>query len=128
VAIAAKSSGTRVQTWLPKSLAEQLRAQAELERRTVSAIVRLAIEDRLGPVGQDRLTGGAMTSRRVSFHAGPVKVADSPEPGRKGQGAHALLAIREGSDEGAGLEAGFSPALAGAELDQRTDTIGGLGR
>ena len=34
--IATKSTGTRVQTWLPQSLAEQLRAQAELERRSVS--------------------------------------------------------------------------------------------
>jgi Ribbon-helix-helix protein, copG family len=45
--IATKSSGTRVQTWLPISLAEQLKAQADLERRSVSAVIRLAVEDQL---------------------------------------------------------------------------------
>jgi hypothetical protein len=35
-----KPSGTRVQTWLPISLAEQLKAQADLERRSVSAVIR----------------------------------------------------------------------------------------
>lgn len=42
-----KSSGTRVQTWLPIPLVEQLKAQAELERRSVSSVVRLAVEDQL---------------------------------------------------------------------------------
>jgi hypothetical protein len=50
--IATKSTGTRVQTWLPQSLAEQLRAQAELERRSVSAVIRLALEDQLRREGR----------------------------------------------------------------------------
>jgi hypothetical protein len=49
---AEKSSGTRVQTWLPVSLAEQLKAQADLERRSVSAVIRLAVEDQLRKDGQ----------------------------------------------------------------------------
>jgi hypothetical protein len=44
---ATKSTSTRVQTWLPISLAEQLRAQCAIERRSISQTVRLAIEDRL---------------------------------------------------------------------------------
>ena len=48
VAVAAKgSSGIRLQTWLPIGLAEQLKAQADLERRSVSAVIRLAVEDQL---------------------------------------------------------------------------------
>jgi hypothetical protein len=42
-----KTTGTRVMTWLPISLAEQLRAEAELERRSVSSLIKLSIEDRL---------------------------------------------------------------------------------
>ena len=49
---AEKSSGTRVQTWLPLSLAEQVRAQADLERRSVSALIRLAVEDQLRKEGR----------------------------------------------------------------------------
>ena len=41
------STGTRVQTWLPISLAEQLKAQADLERRSVSSAIRNLIEDEL---------------------------------------------------------------------------------
>jgi hypothetical protein len=37
----------RIQAWVPSTLAEQLRAQADLERRSISQTVRLAIEDRL---------------------------------------------------------------------------------
>lgn len=40
-------AGQVIQTWLSPALAEQLKAQADLEHRTVSATVRLAIEDRL---------------------------------------------------------------------------------
>ena len=43
----AKQSGTViVQSVLPPDLAEQLKAQAELERRSVSQTIRLALEDR----------------------------------------------------------------------------------
>ena len=42
---ATKPTGTRIQTWLPISLAEQLKAQADLERRSVSSAIRNLIED-----------------------------------------------------------------------------------
>lgn len=47
MAIAAKESGKVVQSWVPPELAAQLTAQAELERRSVSSTIRLAIEDKL---------------------------------------------------------------------------------
>ena len=47
MATAMKPTGTRVQTWLPISLAEQLKAQADLERRSVSSAIRNLIEDEL---------------------------------------------------------------------------------
>jgi hypothetical protein len=42
-----KSQAERIQAWVPSTLAEAVRAQAALERRSVSQTVRLAIEDRL---------------------------------------------------------------------------------
>ena len=42
-----ETTGTRVQTWLPISLAEQLKAQADLERRSISSAIRIAVEDQL---------------------------------------------------------------------------------
>jgi hypothetical protein len=42
-----KSTGTKLQTWLPISLAEQLKAQADAERRSVSGLIKLCVEDRL---------------------------------------------------------------------------------
>lgn len=36
-----------VQSVLPPDLAEQLKAQAELERRSISATIRIALEDQL---------------------------------------------------------------------------------
>lgn len=47
MAIATEPSGKVVQSWVPAELAEQLKAKAELERRSVSSTIRLAIEDRL---------------------------------------------------------------------------------
>jgi hypothetical protein len=47
VATDTKETGVNVQSWLPPHLAEQLKAQAELERRSVSAVIRLALEDQL---------------------------------------------------------------------------------
>jgi hypothetical protein len=47
-----QESGTRVQTWLPIPLVEQLKAQADLERRSVSAVIRLAVEDQLRKDGR----------------------------------------------------------------------------
>ena len=45
--IGTKSTGTRVQTWLPNSLAEQLKAEAERSSRSVSNLIKVAVEDRL---------------------------------------------------------------------------------
>jgi Ribbon-helix-helix protein, copG family len=47
VAVATKDTGKVVQTWIGPALAEQLKQQAEQKRRSVSALVRIAIEDRL---------------------------------------------------------------------------------
>jgi hypothetical protein len=47
VAIATKQTGIVLQSWVSPALAERLKAQAELERRSVSATIRLALEDRL---------------------------------------------------------------------------------
>ena len=40
-------SGVIVQSWVPPQLAEQLKAEADLERRSVSAVIRIALEDKL---------------------------------------------------------------------------------
>jgi hypothetical protein len=40
-------AGTVVQAWVPPSLAAELRARALDERRSVSAMIRIAIEDAL---------------------------------------------------------------------------------
>jgi hypothetical protein len=40
-------SGQQVQTWLNPQLAEAVRREAALERRSVSGLIRLLIEDRL---------------------------------------------------------------------------------
>jgi Ribbon-helix-helix protein, copG family len=42
-----KPSAAVAHTWLPADLAEQLKAQAELERRSVSSVIRIAVEDKL---------------------------------------------------------------------------------
>ena len=48
MATEAKESGrVIVQSVLPPALAERLKAQAELERRSISAVVRNAVEDQL---------------------------------------------------------------------------------
>jgi hypothetical protein len=44
-------AGEVVQSWVPPELARDLRQQAERERRSVSAVIRLAIEDALQPNG-----------------------------------------------------------------------------
>jgi hypothetical protein len=40
MAIAAKTPGTRVQSWLPVELAADLKHYAEAERRSISSVVR----------------------------------------------------------------------------------------
>ena len=40
-------TGIKIESWVPVPLAEQLKAQAELERRSVSATIRNALEDQL---------------------------------------------------------------------------------
>jgi hypothetical protein len=52
VAIATKQTGVVLQSWVSPALAEALKAQAELERRSVSATIRLAVEDRLRREGR----------------------------------------------------------------------------
>jgi hypothetical protein len=47
VAASTETPGVVLQSRVPPELAEQLRAQAELERRSVSATIRILIEDRL---------------------------------------------------------------------------------
>ena len=48
MATEAKESGrVIVQSVLPPALAERLKAQAERERRSISAVVRNAVEDQL---------------------------------------------------------------------------------
>jgi len=42
-----KQSGTVIQAWLPHPLDQELRKQAEAERRSLSSTIRLAIEDKL---------------------------------------------------------------------------------
>ena len=42
---AAKSTGTIVQAWVPVELADELKQHAERERRSVSSVVRNAVED-----------------------------------------------------------------------------------
>jgi hypothetical protein len=39
--------GMVVQAWVPSALARQIKARAEHERRSVSAVIRNAVEDRL---------------------------------------------------------------------------------
>ena len=62
--ITEKSTAERIQAWVPSSLAEALRAQADLERRSISHTVKLAIEDRL----HQRSSGEADEPRRIPFH------------------------------------------------------------
>jgi hypothetical protein len=44
---ASKSTGTKLQTWLPISLAEELKAEAERSSRSVSNLIKVAVEERL---------------------------------------------------------------------------------
>ena len=39
--------GKRVGCWMPSNLADEVKAQARRERRSVSNLVRLAVENRL---------------------------------------------------------------------------------
>jgi Ribbon-helix-helix protein, copG family len=47
VATETKETGVNVQSWLPPDLAQQVRAKAEAEKRSISQVVRLALEDQL---------------------------------------------------------------------------------
>jgi predicted transcriptional regulator len=49
VAIATKDTGIRVETWLSPRLARELKQLADRDRRSISAVVRNAVEDRLRP-------------------------------------------------------------------------------
>jgi hypothetical protein len=54
VAIATKQTGVVLRELGAPALAEQVKEQAELERRSVSATIRLAVEDRLRREGRTR--------------------------------------------------------------------------
>ena len=43
----AQATGQVLQTWVPPALAVQVKARAQSEHRTISALIRLAIEDKL---------------------------------------------------------------------------------
>ena len=45
-------SGVRLQSWVPPALAAELKQHADAERRSVSQVVRLAIEDQLRAKGR----------------------------------------------------------------------------
>jgi predicted transcriptional regulator len=47
VAIASKDTGKRIETWLSPSLARELKELADRDRRSMSAVIRNAVEDRL---------------------------------------------------------------------------------
>lgn len=55
-----ESSGERVQSWMPTDLADRLRAHSLVERRSISQLVRLAVEDSfIRPAGRWRRSDGA---------------------------------------------------------------------
>jgi Ribbon-helix-helix protein, copG family len=56
MATATKPTGTRIQTWVPLDLAAELKQHAERERRSIGAVIRLAIEDTLVGVPSSRVT------------------------------------------------------------------------
>jgi hypothetical protein len=62
---AAKPTGTRIQTWVPLDLAAELKQHADRERRSVSAVVRNAVEDAVVGTARRRPSPGSMTSTAV---------------------------------------------------------------
>lgn len=52
MATSTQSPGVIVQSWVPPELAEQLKAEADLQRRSVSAVIRIAVEDQLRKEGR----------------------------------------------------------------------------
>ena len=54
MAAATKSTGVVIQSWVTPQLAAELKRYAEAERRSVSAAIRIALEDRLRPGPEDR--------------------------------------------------------------------------
>jgi len=61
----AKPTGTRIQTWVPLDLAAELRQHAERERRSVSSVIRNAVEDTLVGAPRRRPAPGSTTSTAV---------------------------------------------------------------
>jgi CopG-like RHH_1 or ribbon-helix-helix domain, RHH_5 len=62
---AAKSTGTIVQSWVPVELADELKEHAQRERRSVSSVVRNAIEDAVVGAPRRRAPSGSTTSTAV---------------------------------------------------------------
>jgi hypothetical protein len=61
-----ESNGTVFQAWFPHPLDEQLRKQAESERRSLSQTIRLAVEDSFAEntrEGRRRAGGGGFLGR-----------------------------------------------------------------
>ena len=61
----AKSTGTIVQAWVPVELAAELKAHADRERRSVSSVVRNAVEDAIVGAPRRRSSPGSTTSTVV---------------------------------------------------------------
>jgi hypothetical protein len=49
----AKTSGTIIQSWVPAALAVELKRRAAAERRSVSSVIRIAVEDQLRRAQED---------------------------------------------------------------------------
>lgn len=69
---ASKSTGTKLQTWLPISLAEQLKAEAERSSRSVSNLIKVAVRwaDGRGPTPRARRLRGSPLSSVEEASAG----------------------------------------------------------
>jgi CopG-like RHH_1 or ribbon-helix-helix domain, RHH_5 len=59
---ATKPTGARIQTWLPADLAHELKEHAERERRSVSSVIRNAVEDAVVGVPRRRPSPGSTTA------------------------------------------------------------------
>jgi hypothetical protein len=52
--VAQKQAGEVLQTWVSPPIAREVKRQAIVERRSVSAVVRNVLEDALRPARRDR--------------------------------------------------------------------------
>jgi hypothetical protein len=86
VAIASRATGKRIETWLSPLLARELKKLADRDRRSMSAVIRNAVEDKLRdeergplhrvpvtrhsalPIGRVGNPEGCLNSRRVGLY------------------------------------------------------------